>query len=245
MTSPFQDFQRAFGHHLRDPHHVVRPAGVPARAGKIYQDLVFNNLRSFLDRCFPVTRERLGEARWLRLMRCFFRDYALQTPWFREIPSEFVLYLSGAATERIPRWLPALAHYEWAELAVDIMETPEFTGNHSGNLMRDPIVLNPALLNLAYEWPVHRIGPDFRPRKPVATHLLVYRNSQDDVCFSEINPLTAHLIGEMMAAPASGGVLLEQLAATLPPSASARLFEAGVVLLEDLRRQGVVLGTQS
>jgi hypothetical protein len=141
--------------------------------------------------------------------------------------------------------LPALAHYEWAELAVDIMETPEFTGKKSGDLMHEPIVLNPALLNLAYEWPVHRIGSDFRPRKPVTTHLLVYRNSQDDVCFSEINPLTAHLIGEMLVAPASGSVLLEQLAATLPSSASTRLFEAGVVLLEDLRRQGVILGTQS
>ena len=39
-----------------------------------------------------------------------------------------------------------------------------------------PAAVNPTLLNLAYDWPVHRIGPWLATRKPAATHLLVFRD---------------------------------------------------------------------
>ena len=108
MNAPasFRDFQHAFARHLRDPHHVARPAGLPARRSRVYERLLFNNVRGFVDRCFPVCRTLLGEARWTRLIRCFYRDWPMATPWFREIPREFVRYLSEAdiAMPR-PRWL--------------------------------------------------------------------------------------------------------------------------------------------
>ena len=31
MPAAFQTFQREFGRYLRDPHHVARPPGLPAR----------------------------------------------------------------------------------------------------------------------------------------------------------------------------------------------------------------------
>jgi hypothetical protein len=65
----FQAFQRAFARHLRDPHHTPRPAGVPARRMAVYSELLFNNVCGFLDRCFPVLRSVVGEARWRRLNR--------------------------------------------------------------------------------------------------------------------------------------------------------------------------------
>ena len=123
-TAPhsFQAFQHAFARHLRDPHHTPRPAGVPARRMAVYNELLFNNVCGFLDSCFPVSRRVLGEARWRRLGRSFYRDWPLHSPLYREIPREFVRYLQQTDGLRLPAWLPELAHYEWAELAVDVME---------------------------------------------------------------------------------------------------------------------------
>jgi uncharacterized protein (UPF0276 family) len=50
---PFQEFQIAFGRHLRDPRGRERPAGVPARRAGLYRELLRNNLEGFLLACFP------------------------------------------------------------------------------------------------------------------------------------------------------------------------------------------------
>ena len=77
----------------------------------------------------------LGEVRWRRLCRRFLRDGALHTPWFREIPQEFVRFLAALPAVRLPRWLAELAHYEWAELAVDVMDAPLPSHDPAGDLL--------------------------------------------------------------------------------------------------------------
>ena len=113
MNAPdFQDLQRAFGRHIRDPRLSPRPAGVPARRMAVYNELLFNNICGFLDSCFPVCRATLGEKRWRRLNRSYFRDWPSHTPWFREIPREFVRYLNEAEIKQaLPAWFAELAHY--------------------------------------------------------------------------------------------------------------------------------------
>jgi hypothetical protein len=246
MTAAFQTFQRDFARHLRDPHHVPRPNGLPARRVGVYSELVFNNLCGFLDSCFPVCRGLLGELRWRRLCRTFQRDWPLHTPWFREIPQEFVNYLAaGDIRQPLPAWLTELAHYEWAELAVDVLNTPSPSFDPAGDLLAAPVVLNPALLNLAYAWPVHKIGLAYRPRRPQATHLVVYRDAHDSICFSEINPLTARLLTFLATPGTSGQQAVVQLAAEINhPDPSSLLGFAGD-LFNSLRQQGIILGSQA
>lgn len=239
----FRTFQQAFAAHLRDPQRAPRPPGVPARGMAVYRELVGNNLQGFIDSAFPVCRAILGDARWQRLGRRFLRDWPLHTPWFREIPREFVHFLTQTPGLRLARWLPELAHYEWVELAADIADTPLPAHDPAGDLSAAAVVLNPVLFNLAYAWPVHRIGPAWRPRRPLATHLLVYRDAADVVRFSEINPVTARLIALLAAARQSGEAACLQIAAELQHPEPERLVAFGIALLDDLRRQGVVLGT--
>jgi hypothetical protein len=240
----FQHFQRAFADHVRDPHHAPRPAGVPARRMAVYSELLFNNICGFVDRCFPVSQAVLGEKRRRRLIRSFYRDWPLHTPWFREIPREFVRYLvAGNIRQPLPAWLPELADYEWAELAVDIMDTPLPAHDPSGDLLANPVALNPALLNLAYAWPVHRISLDYRPRKPQATYLAVYRDADDEVRFSQLNAVTGRLLTLLAIAPVTGEAALGQIAAELQHPAPEQLQAHGAALLDDLRRQGIVLGS--
>lgn len=247
MQHGFQHFQQAFGKHLRDPHHVPRPAGTPERRVAVYRELVFNNLCGFVDACFPVCRSLIGDARWRRLCRTFMRDWPMHTPWFREIPREFVRYLNEAEiSQPLPRWLPELAHYEWAELAVDVIDAPLPDVDPAGDLMDGVVVLNPALMNLACAWPVHLIGEDFRPRKRQTTHLLVYRDSDDLVRFSEITPVTARLIDLLLAAePTTGRQALLRLAEELNHPDPQLLVAFGAGLLGDLLQQGIVLGRKA
>ncbi len=244
--SDFQHFQRTFARHIRDPRHAPRPEGVPARRMAVYQELLFNNVCGFLDSCFPVCRALLGETRWRRLNRAFYRDWPSHTPWFREIPREFVRYLSDSKTRQpLPRWFAELAHYEWSELAVDVMEAPIPAHDPAGDLLTLPVALNPALMNLAYAWPVHRIGPGYRPRKPQPGHLLVYRNAEETVQFTEINAVTARLLALLAAAPTTGERALRQIAGELQHPEPEQLIAHGAALLDDLRCQGVILGTCS
>jgi hypothetical protein len=247
MQHGFQQFQQALGKHLRDPHHVPRPAGTPERRVAVYRELVFNNLCGFVDACFPVCRSLLGDVRWRRLCRTFMRDWSMHTPWFREIPREFVRYLNEAEIRQpLPRWLSELAHYEWAELAVDVIDVPRPDVDPAGDLMDSVVVLNPALMNLVYAWPVHLIGEDFRPRKQMPTHLLVYRDSDDLVRFSEITPVTAHLIDLLLAAePTTGREALLRLAGELNHPDPQLLVAFGAGLLGDLLQQGIVLGRKA
>lgn len=241
----FQEFQHSFARHVRDPQHTPRPAGVPARRMAVYSELLFNNITGFLDACFPVCRATLGETRWRRLNRSFYRDWKSHTPWFREIPREFVRYLSNAEiAQKRPVWLAELAHYEWAELAADTDGSPQPHYNPGGDLLQNRVVLNPTLLNLAYAWPVHRIGPAYRPRKPVTTHLLVFRDGDDRVQFVETNPVTARLLTLLGDETLSGQTATLRIVEELRHPDPDQLLAFAVTLLDDLRLQGIVLGTQ-
>ena len=69
MTALFQSFQQDMARHLRDPHHTMRPAGVPARRMAVYNEMLFNNVCGFIDTCMPLSRKLLAGWRkgsWVR-----------------------------------------------------------------------------------------------------------------------------------------------------------------------------------
>lgn len=241
----FQKFQHQLAAHLRDPHHTRRPAGVPARRMAVYNALLFNNVCGFVDTCFPVSRQMLGESRWRRLCRTFYRDWPAHTPLFREIPREFVRYLNEhPIAQALPRWLADLAHYEWAELAVDVMDAPMAPHLATGDLMRNKVLLNPARIDVVSEWPVHRIGPDWQPRQKEASFLVVFRDAQHNVQFTEINAVTAHVIG-LLDKDLTGQQAFDQLAQDMNHPDPKALHGFGEQLLLNLFQQGVVLGAKT
>ena len=242
---PFQQFQHDLAQHLRDPHHTRRPAGVPARRMAVYNELLFNNICGFVDSCFPVCRQLLGEARWRRLCRTFYRDWPSHTPWFREIPREFVRYLDEAhIAQPLPRCLADLARYEWAELAVDVMDVMAPPHDPQGDMMVCAVALNPARMDVASPWPVYRIGPAWRPRQPEPTFLVVFRDAQHEVQFSEINAVTARVLA-LLDEGHTGQQAFAQLAREMAHPDPQALMAFGEQLLISLREQGVLLGTKT
>lgn len=240
------DAQQALAAWIRDPDRNGPPAGVEPRRLKIYADLFFNNVESLLATTFPVVRATLGDAAWRTLVRDFLREHDARAPVFTDLPRELLRYLEHRDGRGDAPWLRELAHYEWAELALQIDEArPESVDcRRDGDLRTGTPVLSPVAWPLAYDWPVHRIAPDFTPPAPEATLLLLHRRDDGTVAFHELGALAFHLLQRLDGAQAPGESILRTLASDVGASDVDAFVAQGLALLEDYRRDGIVLGTR-
>ncbi len=246
VPATLRDQQLRLTRHLRDPDGQPAPGGVEKRRLQVYRDLLFNNLASLLAGNFPVIRKLLGEDGWTTLVRAFYRDHRCQTPLFPEVPREFLRYLQ--TTPGItPAFLPELAHYEWVELALQIHEarapatmSPPDDG---ASLLDEPLTVSPLAWPLAYRWPVHRIGPGFQPAAPPPqpTLLLLRREPDGTVRFSELSPLAWRLLERIGAEPAlSGRDHLLALADEARAVDRDGFLAQGTALLRQMQASGVI-----
>ncbi|MBW8329530.1 MAG: putative DNA-binding domain-containing protein [Thiobacillus sp.] len=243
----FQRYQLAFTAHIRDPKAHPRPAGVEARRMKVYNALLYNNIEGFLLACFPVLRSVLGTRKWAKLVRAFFATHRSRTPYFRQIPDEFIQFLQNEWTppEGYPPFTLALAHYEWIELVLSVStRSADGEVDAAGNILDGMPLLNPVLASLRYDWPVHRIAPR-RKVHPAETYLLVFRDAADDMQFSEINAFTARLLALLEPGTLTGRAALRQISDESRHPDPALILRAGGALLEDLRARGAILGALS
>lgn len=245
----FQDFQFAFTRHIRDPKTHPRPAGVSAQRMQVYNELLYNNLESFLLACFPVLRQLLGKRKWAQLVRDFFVEHRCHTPFFRQIPDEFVQYVQSerGIRENDPPFLLELAHYEWIELVLSV-SNKEITPaqiDPTGDLAQTEPALNPVLAMLQYQYPVQRIGPKFKPQSPPPqpTYLLVFRDASFSVEFIEMNPVSARLVDLLQNNKLSGEKALRQIAEELQHPDPQVVLQGGLEILRELRAAGAILGT--
>lgn len=244
-----QQFQLAA--HIRDPDKLP-PPGIEERRLAIYRELFYNSLQGLLAGNFPVIRKLLAGDGWHGLVRDFYRDFRCVTPLFPELPREFIQYLQlRADTGRgDPPWLLELAHYEWVELALDLSDADPADSPHApdGDLLDGVPVLSPLAWPLAYAWPVHRLGPDYRPdaAPEAATFLLVQRDAGHKVRFSELSALTFRLLQRLSdQAGLSGREQLLALAAEAQSPDPMAFLAQGRDMFEQLRAGGVILGTRT
>ena len=108
-------------------------------------------------------------------------------------------------------------------------------------------VPSPLAWQHAYEWPVHRIGPDFRPEKPGATPtwLVVFRDRKDRVRFLTLNRLSALLLEKTAEqSGATGDALIRQVARELAINDVRDALQSGRRMLETMRAKDILLGTR-
>ena len=255
MTSPdlipadFQKLQINFTQHLRDPEKKPIPKGIENRRMLIYRDLLFNNLNGFLTGNFPVLYELYRKEAWLRLVRAFFVQYRCQSPYFVEIPKEFIHFLESVyqPTEEDPAFLLELAHYEWMEVVLmTAKQEPDWQQiDRYGDLLEGIPVFSPLAYCLNYQWPVHQIRADFQPETPLdqPISIIIYRDVEDSVKFIETNPVTARLIQLMQAETGqNGSALMRQIAEELQHPEPDIVLQGGHQILLKLHHAQIVLG---
>lgn len=245
----FQRYQLEFTARLRDPLNHPPPAGVPAERMAVYDEIVFNNLFESVSACFPVASAVLGKRQWLKLNQAFMREHSAHSPLFRKIPEQFLHFLghSDALKNDLPAYLHQLCHYEWIELYVASMPASVVRHQHAENIdLKSGVpVFNPTMQLLDYDYAVHKISPRKKPKQTVNTQLLVYRNAQHVVEFVEINAVTYNLIRLMQAQNVTGGQALKLMAQQLEHPQPEVIIQFGIMILEDLRAQDIIIGVKT
>ena len=249
----FQDKQYAFAAHIRDPEHRPAPDGIEDRRMAIYRELFFNNLRNLLAKNFPVLRKLHSEEHWGRFIREFMKKHHAKTPYFLELPEEFLSFLRTEyelQDDDFP-FLLELAHYEYIELALSISTESNAADNvdPEGDLLANIPVKSVLTWVYAYHYPVHRISKEFQPTQPEEQpiYLAVYRQSDDTVGFLELNSVSASLLNaiEENDAERSGEELLREIAASIDYSNVDAFIKHGAATLKELRYLEIITGTRS
>lgn len=248
----FRDIQRQFTAHLRNPTVNAPPPNIEDRRLAIYRRLVFGNLKSLLGSRFKTIKTIMGEDDWNHLIRNFLIKHRAHTPLFPELGREFVQYLEAHHDPEDAQrpFMLELAHYHWSEsvLRHDEADINAIQVDKEGDLLTDIPVFSPVALVLGYQWPVHRIRPEYlpteKPEKP--TWLMVYRNAKEGISYMELTPGTARLCQILQDNQQSTGqVILEQFAAEVGRADDPQVISAGFQQLELLQQKGIILGAQA
>jgi hypothetical protein len=244
----FVRMQHAFTRHLRDPARVPPPPGLPPQRLEIYRNAVFANVERLMRDNFPRVRELFDEGAWHALVRDYLVCHRSDTPLFAELLEEFLAYLEGEReVSSDPPYLRELAHFDWLEnaIAIDATALDAIACRADGDLLEDRLVVNPVHRLVRYTWPVHAIGPEFRPSELPArpTWLLAFRDRAGNFGALDLNEVAVHLF-ERIAAPGApvAGTVLAALAGDLGHPDPPVVVRGGLQLLERWRAREVILG---
>ncbi len=237
----FQRYQIEFTSHIRDPKAHAKPTKVNDTRMAVYREIVFNNIFGSVSACFPVCQQVLGKRAWLKLTKQFFAQHQASTPIFREIPQEFLAFISNL--NDLPAYFQALAHYEWVELAVSMLaaDTPEMSA--AADFLHEKPVLAPASMLLEYDYPVHKISAKFKPKSTEKTYLFVFRNRDNQVKFIALNPMTYILLNVLAQNELTGEQALVRLAEGMLHPNNNAVLEFGLDILQDLAAQEALIGS--
>lgn len=250
MPSKLPDFQKAqqvFANHIRNPDINSKPQDVPDERMQVYRDLFFNNIMSFLNSTFPVLKEIIGESRWQQIGRDFFVRHKCESPYFLEISQEFLSYLESEFTpqQNDPSYMYELAHYEWLELYIDVLDEKEPDNiQPNGDLLAQVPVLTCAVEGFLYQYPVHTLSLDNPNPEPELTAMLVYRDRADKVRFVQTNPFTLQMLAALKEQQHTGEKLIKTLLEQNQIPASEDAMQGGAQILNQWQEMGIILGVR-
>lgn len=242
----FQQQQRQFLNFLRRPQTAQLPTGFDAERAAIYVNLLYNKFDESLSACFPVIHSLLSNENWQALLLDFVAEHRCLTPYYRQIPDEFVHYLQHKR-QSPDDWpfLAELAHFEWIEMQILIAESEPICQKalSAAELLNHIPVLAPGMLLLHYRWPVQDIGPNYLPSHPPESidPILGFRDFNDQVRFVSMSPATAQLIVLL-----NNGLTGQQALQTMNggESPDTQFLEFGRRMLIDLHQQDVIVDVQ-
>ncbi len=249
----FQKKQYDFAAHIRDPQNVPAPEGIEDRRMAIYRNLFFNNLRNLLATFYPVLRKLHDDDHWARFIRQFMVVHKAETPYFLQMPREFLNFLRDEYEPQPDDYpfLIELAQYEYADLELRVSDTiNDLEGvDPDGDLLGCVPVKSALATMFAFNYPVHRISTDYKPTEPSPEphFITMYRKSDDKVGYLEMNPITAGLLNavEENQAGRNGEELLREFAANINFQDVDAFISHGAAALEEMRQLEILLGTRN
>ncbi|MFT4937601.1 MAG: hypothetical protein ACI88A_000618 [Paraglaciecola sp.] len=241
----FQQTQCEFIDHLKNPEVNTFDYGIEDRRLQIYRELFFNNICGFLSSGFPVLESLYSEQNWLILARKFFAEHECRSPYFIDISKEFVEYLSSSyqLTDCDPPFMLELAHYEWMELAISVRKQTSLLNYWDGHTKYASVQFSALASFVSYQYPVHQISQENQPQgSSERVYLVVYRNEQDEVNFTLVNAVSAHMLSIILEKEVVEVKSLIEAMISAMPQLDPTQIEAGTIqTLEQMLSQQILL----
>ena len=239
----FKTLQKTFANAIRNPEQAYPLPDVPKRL-TVYQSLIHNGMSNSLSSCFPVTKQIISADVFDDLVSLFLSKYSSHTPYFHQVPSEFLNFIAKTAElPPVPEFIFELMHYEWLELAVEIDDTDcsRFHFNLENHKENFQLQILPTVRLASYQYAVEQIGPSYIPTQAldIQTMILVFRNQSDDVEFMRINDLTALLLAQFEE-PTTIDSAFKTLAEHVPDQTADELKTAGLSHLMTLVENHII-----
>lgn len=242
----FKTVQLEFANYLRNPGVVNAPQGIEKRRLAVYRGLISANIQNFVDSGFPVLKRITPAGRWQELIDSFIANYFSTSPYFVDISGAFVDFLTSGQvlTKNDPPYIGELAHYEWVELSVSLLELEDGVEAVAELTPDTAIQLNSTAQLLSYSYEVEKISPDFLPATvaPETVHILVYRDLAGRVRFFRLSTMTVLLLRHLQQSEYSSNQdLTEAMQAALPQLAKEVVAEGLTATLTEFAKRQVIL----
>jgi hypothetical protein len=241
----FQVTQHDFIQHIKNPEANPFDGGIEDRRLKIYRELFFNNILGFLSSGFPVLESLYSEQQWEVLARKFFIEHQCSSPYFIDISKEFVEYLSNEyeLSEFDPVFMGELAHYEWLELDVSVRKSSQMAKAWDGHSQITQVQMSDLASLVSYQYPVHQISSHFQPSQTnEVVYLVIYRDATDEVHFTLINAVSAHLLNTILQqGVATVDSLSQTMIEAMPQLDVQQITESLQQVLQQLLKQEILL----
>ncbi|MFT5840076.1 MAG: hypothetical protein ACI9UT_002587 [Flavobacteriales bacterium] len=241
----FRETQHAFIQHIKNPQANPLVGDIEDRRLKIYRELFFNNILGFLSSGFPVLESLYSEKQWQVLARNFFVEHKCRSPYFIDISKEFVEYLSKEYElgESDPVFMRELAHYEWLELDVSFRQSSQIVKAWDGYSPITDVKMSDLASLVSYQYPVHQISADYYPTQASeVVFIVVYRDATDEVNFTLVNVVSAHLLNIILQQGVSTvDSLSKTMIEAMPQLGVQQLTESLQQVLQQLLKQEILL----
>ncbi len=225
--------QAELADHVRNPA-LPAPAGIAPERLAVYTRLVRNNLKSFLDLCFSDSSLLLDPAQWQDWQNRFLIEARPESPFFNDIPAQFLAYLNGLPEhDRPSENILAMMDFETALLHAETAQQPDSDGR-----WHERSVLSWAPAARLQHYPCDFVSSGLERIEEGGCHVLSWRNRQNEVYYRIVEDTDLFLLQHFQNQNDTVADLLESLQSLLPgqniegrlKTAVGGWVEAGVLL---------------
>ncbi len=208
----------------------------------VYRTLVRDALVAAVTQFLPRTAARRG-ARFADDLAAWIATGGPRSRLLRDVPGEFLAFITPVWTGDTPAWLAELARHELLEFTV-AAAPPRPRGPTRPFTLDARLDFDASVTLVRYLHAVHLLPDDEHDRSEPATTpavLLAYRDAGHRVRYLQLTPLAEAVVTALLAGADVQTSVLAGAAAEAAPLDDERLARISA-LLADLAARGVILG---
>ncbi|MDO4998553.1 MAG: putative DNA-binding domain-containing protein [Neisseria sp.] len=232
--NPTQQAQKQLADCIRNERLAV-PENWSDEHLAVYRRLVQNNVRSFLDLCFSDSQNFVDAQQWQNWQQRFLDEARPESPFFNDIPSQFLTYLRGLQDE-----MPSAAVLEMMDFETALLHAETAIQPSADGIWQDDSVLTWANAARLRHYQHDFVSSELHTIEEGEIHVLTWRNRDEEVVYRSIDGIDLFLLQYFQEQDSTFAdlcvavqdLLGEQNVREILRAAIQEWFNAGVLLLK-------------